>query len=442
VSKGFLLRHFLEQGSTFERLLIVLARVVERNFDSDVYFKLRPDVKNSGLSAAAHFLVFGHREPLSSSVRNLAPWVGKDWPDRDKTWNVLFVHDLSNTGAPLVALEIARELSKKGPLWVVCPRSGPLRPLFAALANKLTVLSDGANSHSDFSFGLTRLKISNLVLNSVESCEMITIKPENVGSLVVLVHEFAYYTPNLSRKIGILTQAQLTVFSSNLALDSFRRAGFAPVGKSTTKVLRQPLVSAFLSNTSAGTTPREKVDKKSGPRLILGAGYVQHRKGVDLFIEACRQIEFTDPGRFDFAWMGSGFSSIDVTLGAYLVEQVRVSKLSRFEFMDHGDFRSKLGETAALLSTSRSDPFPNVNLDALAAGVPVFCFDDVNGTAELLRDMGLQDWIVPFADTKAMALTVVRELNKGESAVSQTIPALDQYLPSTQEYVASITSQK
>ena len=54
--------------------------------------------------------------------------------------------------------------------------------------------------------------------------------------------------------------------------------------------------------------------------------------------------------------------------------------------------------------TSREDPFPLVNLEAMSNGVPVICFKDSGGSEELVDSSS--GFVVPYGDTEKMAQKV------------------------------------
>ena len=58
--------------------------------------------------------------------------------------------------------------------------------------------------------------------------------------------------------------------------------------------------------------------------VILGAGYVQLRKGVDLFLAcAARVIALCPKTAFRFVWVGHGFDpNRDLAYSAYLQDQI------------------------------------------------------------------------------------------------------------------------
>jgi glycosyltransferase involved in cell wall biosynthesis len=69
------------------------------------------------------------------------------------------------------------------------------------------------------------------------------------------------------------------------------------------------------------------------------------------------------------------------------------------------DTASYFGAADAFALTSREDPFPMVNLEAMARGVPVVAFVDAGGAVEVLTQRA--GIVVPYLDVKAMAREIV-----------------------------------
>jgi glycosyltransferase involved in cell wall biosynthesis len=113
---------------------------------------------------------------------------------------------------------------------------------------------------------------------------------------------------------------------------------------------------------------------------------------------------------FRFVWVGKEIGDI---YSRFLPTQVNCSGLQ--------DTVTFLGEVNSLepvyamadifLLSSRLDPFPNVAIDAMFAGLPVVCFRNGSGVAEVLSNhAGLERLVVPYADA-ASAAEVIEQLS-------------------------------
>jgi hypothetical protein len=145
--------------------------------------------------------------------------------------------------------------------------------------------------------------------------------------------------------------------------------------------------------------------------VVVGIGFVDWRKGVDLFIAAATAIlarEARPPVRF--IWVGEGYRVSDaVDVSCYLSEQVTRSRLgNRFEFMDAvEDVESIYKEADIFFLSSRLDPLPNVAIDAVLRGIPVVCFSEASGMAEILAsNVETRELVVPYLDVGAAAALI------------------------------------
>jgi len=133
---------------------------------------------------------------------------------------------------------------------------------------------------------------------------------------------------------------------------------------------------------------RTQLHIEAGAQIVLGVGYGDHRKGVDLFVESGIRVCSRTPN-VHFVWVGNlepGRFELGVTAK---VNESSVSE--QFHFVGHTpetDIYYAGADVFAL--TSREDPFPTVVLEALEVGVPVVGFEGAGGFTELLsRDCGL-----------------------------------------------------
>ncbi|MFA6954566.1 MAG: glycoside hydrolase family 99-like domain-containing protein [Thermoanaerobaculia bacterium] len=141
--------------------------------------------------------------------------------------------------------------------------------------------------------------------------------------------------------------------------------------------------------------------------IVLGCGMVHQRKGPDLFVQAARDaIAMRGSERMVFIWVGPDQSG--PLLREWCEHDIRSASLERrIRFLGGrtatGDY---FGAADAFALTSREDPFPLVNLEAMARGVPVVAFRSAGGAPEALADGG--GIVVPYLDTHEMARSLVR----------------------------------
>ena len=138
--------------------------------------------------------------------------------------------------------------------------------------------------------------------------------------------------------------------------------------------------------------------------VIIGCGTVELRKGVDLFISVAAALQKRlPPRRFRFVWVGK---EMDYIYSNFLATHVNCSGLQEtMTFLGQVNSLEPVYAMADIfLLSSRLDPFPNVAIDAMLAGLPVVCFRKGSGVAEVLSDRAdLERLVVPYADAESAA---------------------------------------
>ena len=233
---------------------------------------------------------------------------------------------------------------------------------------------------------------------------------------ITLIHEFSAYT----RPIGLINVVGLLsselVFSTELTRRDIaehhpllleRRMHDLPQGRCTLpgrltsqqhgQAMLDPRAWHFLRTLAPETI------------LVIGAGTVQLRKGVDLFIAVADQMRTYCPNQaLQFVWIGSGYDPInDFHLGLWLKDQIERSGLEgQLHIFDQSPAYAALQQRANIfLLPSRLDPLPNVAIDALTQGRLVLCFEKATGISDLLMsDQALGEaCVAPYLNVDGMA---------------------------------------
>jgi len=394
-----LLRHYILTGNR-------LGLDPAPDFSGDYYLRLYPDLRTSGMTPFYHFAAHGHAEgrvgrPDFTSVTS----AGQAAFDGGKPTLLLASHEASRTGAPLVGLNVGARLADTHNVISYLGRAGPLLGDFAAHSCLLVV---APLSPLDAEYLLLHLKgthrLAAVLLNSVETSNFAQAALQADLPSVALVHEFAEYTLPPGRMSEVIESIDRVITPATLIRDSVQaellatRAGFANsievrpqgylprlpedgAGDDLTREEILALIGADGSGAGGEAAPRVK--------LVLGAGYVQMRKGVDLFVQTAGEMRRLWGDDFRFVWVGDGYNpTADLQYSAWVADMVQ-----RLDLGGHVFFlpvQSSLDRLFALSDVfflpSRLDPFPNVALDAFRAGRAVVCFDRATGVADTLRD--------------------------------------------------------
>lgn len=329
-------------------------------------------------------------------------------------------HEASRTGAPILTLNLVQVLVGRYNVVVLLLGGGPLYIDFCRAG--ATVVMASHLRVIPFLTGLTvgrlcrHFKFKFALVNSIESGVVLPTLKRNRVPTVSLIHEFASYTRPRKAFREALFWSDEIVFSANLTLEN-ARFEYPSLGNRSTHIFPQGrcLAPPGELNEEQQQAERVRVRRLIRPEgisehtvVVLGAGSVILRKGVDKFIECAANVVRSSGGnRCRFVWIGKGYDpENDVGYSVYLADQVHRAGLERHVFfVDETPAIDVAYEEADLfLLSSRLDPLPNVAIDALAHGVPVLCFNKATGIADFMIESGLRDYCVAeYLDSTDMA---------------------------------------
>lgn len=208
---------------------------------------------------------------------------------------------------------------------------------------------------------------------------------------VALVHEMPrvleeYQLAEQARAIA--DHADQVVFPAEIV-----RAGFESfVGTVLERATIRPQ-GRYLQRAQSGGEQRDAVRERIRSRLglpvdcriILGVGYADHRKGIDLWAAAAAQVLAAEPGAAA-VWVGN--ADAEPLAGARkLLQDAGVD--ARFRLTGLVDNPQDFYAAAdVFVLSSREDPFPSVVLEAMDAALPVVAFSGATGCEDLLRQGG------------------------------------------------------
>ncbi|MBN0986997.1 rhamnan synthesis F family protein [Amphritea pacifica] len=391
-------------------------------FDTSLYYALYPDIRNNLINPLLHYIKHGISEGRIGWIekQDYLEAGGREFDPSLKTL-IVCAHETSYTGAPIVALEIARRFNANHNIVTVGLRKGEMHNAF--LSTGFLHINFPHGPHVIFAkqiLGelLKDYKVDAAVLNSVESLNFLDAAAYFEIPTVSLIHEYADYT--LPR--GKISRA---IYTSDVVIypaESIKLSGLDEL-KETTALRTEPnhiivkpqgsiKFDAAVDTGESEASLRQKLKIPQDGIVIAGAGYVQQRKGVDWFFETCyyllkRMRSESDPRaeQLYFVWIGDGFSSEDMAVSVWLSAFLKRAGIeNRCYFSGHVDSVSKaLKEVDLYLLTSRLDPFPNVAIDALDADCSIGCFESASGIADFLNEYPSRSVIAPYGDCYALA---------------------------------------
>ncbi len=418
------LRHTLTLGlqrlSNHSMVVKPSTRLID--FDEAYYLELYPDIAEAGVDPYTHYQQHGKSEGRLSRMPDIPGIenISDHNPARETV--LVILHEASRTGAPILGYNLAHALLEEYNVITICIGPGPIIETLQ-LAGSITI---GPIPYSNHVIGHVITEINNritikfAIVNSIVSS--LSLKPLALQFIptVILIHEFASYTlPH-----GIISDAVLwagsTIFSSSLIKsDACEHCPdlneldllVIPQGRSRLppETLSAHLVEERLDDYITELRPSSF---PSDGIVVLGLGSVQFRKGVDLFLSCAALVKRRAPELpIRFAWIGKGYDPLkDAEYSVYLAAQIKRAALDEMVIFirEQVDLTGIYNGGDIMLITSRLDPLPNVAIDALSEGLPVLCFDNATGIADILRMKDLDVCCVsPYLDISDMADKVI-----------------------------------
>jgi hypothetical protein len=147
-------------------------------------------------------------------------------------------------------------------------------------------------------------------------------------------------------------------------------------------------------------------------RLVIGVGYGDRRKGVDIFCHWAVAAARVDP-QLHFIWIGKRSREMQSACEGILAKAGAAAGHVHFP-----GFRNDTGRFYAAASafalTSREDPYPSTAIEALDAGTPVFTVAGTGGVADLAGTGAVT--VLPDADAAGFVTALTDLLSDVDGA--------------------------
>jgi glycosyltransferase involved in cell wall biosynthesis len=342
----------------------------------------------------------------------------------DRETILVVSHEASRTGAPILALNLVQDLARRYNVVVLLLGGGPLYDDFRSAGASVIVASYLRLIPGLAGLSVDRLcrkfKFSFALVNSIESRVVLRPLKKNGVCTLSLIHEFAAYTRPRGAFVDALTYSDEIVFSASVTLEN-ARLEYPGLAERSVHTLPQGRCRVPLGGLTQEQELAETVRIRNRTRpvdilentvIVIGAGSVNLRKGVDKFIECAAHVVRAPGGdNCRFVWIGKGYDpDLDLGYSVYLEDQIRRAGVSDHVFFieETTAIQAAYEEADLFLLSSRLDPLPNVAIDALAEGVPVLCFNKTTGIVDFLVESGLRDYCVAeYLDSSDMAKKIL-----------------------------------
>lgn len=393
------------------------------SFSTSGYLRCNPDVAAASLNPLYHFLRYGAKEgrggrPLPDSiVRCMDGHITLD-PSRETV--LLISHEASRTGAPILAWNIATRLRQKYNVVALLLAGGELVDDFhdccaAVIGPVGPARSQPFEASSIVRDVLGSYSICYAIANSAESRRFVPPLAKAGVPVVSLIHEFSSYTRPKAELHEALKLSTQIVFSTELTAGSAisehsdlsdRAVHILPQGRCEVprRANAQPGSSCQLRDAFRPKGYEDAI-------VVLGAGQVSIRKGVELFLSCAASLPPLDSKRrVRFIWIGEGYDPAnDTSYSVYLMEQIARSGLQEQVSIISAvpDLAPAYAMADIFFLSSRLDAMPNVAIDAAFNGLPVVCFEKASGMASLLASQApLRGCVLPYLDIQGAARVI------------------------------------
>ncbi|WP_162244380.1 glycosyltransferase family 4 protein [Sphingomonas sp. Leaf339] len=303
-------------------------------------------------------------------------------------------HELSLSGAPRVALDVARVLRDGGHQIIVISQSdGPMRVEFEQLGALVLIDLLPGRNRPYLHWLAERAEVA--FANTVLSASLVDAWAARVPTCWYL-HELSAFE----------TLAAAGVLANPLAGAARVWAGSELCARLVRPYRADVMVLPYGLEPIQEVSPNRSSEGEEG-RLQIGIfGSIEPRKGQDLALDGLAMLDPADRAKLRLHLYGRQF---DRELTNYVLQQCDTMPEASFDGeLDAASYRTALARTDCILISSREDTAPLVSIDALSAG-RVLLLTRAVGTSAWLSD-GIDALIEEQADVSAMARLFRRAL--------------------------------
>ena len=346
---------------------------------------------------------------------------------------LIVTHDCHPHGAQFLILEIARQLVRNGyRLAIVALDGGKLQEEFARLGPMLLMSSSDEAALDAFLIGLRNRGCRDAISSTVVSGSILPVLKKFGYRVVSLIHELPGVIRSMKQESNAQHIAQFAdkiIFPAKLVRDQF--ATIASFAAEKALVRPQGLLRKnpyHGKNQQAHREVCKRLELPADTRIVLNIGYLDTRKGADLFVEiageVCRLLKDTV-----FIWVGHTERELEQKVRAR-IEELGLQKRVLLVGFDPEPLVYYAAASVYAL-TSREDPFPNVVLESVSVGVPVVAFEGTTGAAEFIVQQGGR--LARHLDTNDFSARLEELLDRTAATKSQCLPDL-----SLQRYILDL----
>jgi glycosyltransferase involved in cell wall biosynthesis len=435
-------------------------------FDAAFYLKLYEDVARSGADPYQHYLAHGRAEKRLGSPPKIELHINSAMLRDDRDFVLLVCHEASRTGAPILGWNICADLSKRHNVVSLLLDGGEVTEYFE---QSCAVVGGPFKAHERSPQVLAfivqdlckRYNFKFAIVNSIAARATLRPLAERYVPSVLLIHEFYKFHCTRDELIDTLSWAGSVVFSASVVQNSaiterthsaINSSHIIPQGKSVipSKAAGVEVDQAEVNELVSQILPVDPMAEK--PFIVLGAGTIEYRKGVDLFVATALEIKRLAPNsNILMVWVGRTVHVEPYRQYAeFVIEQVKSSGLeNRLKMLNETPYLDAIYDLVDLcFISSRLDPLPNVAIDAMMNGTPVISFENATGISEILAThTATADCVLPFLSVEAaaqriiamsMAGTQLAELGQHVKLIARDAFDMEEYVAKLEELATNV----
>lgn len=167
-----------------------------------------------------------------------------------------------------------------------------------------------------------------------------------------------------------------------LVIDNMRVWSVGPIPKKAVQTFRPDLqIEELLYGVADQADRKNKVNSDSVIRFIT-IGYIEHRKGQDILLEAIKELEdeFRQKAKFIFVGQNTSLMAQNLIEASGNIPEIVITGP-----VDREEIDTLLERSDVLVCPSREDPMPTVAAEAMMHGVPCL-ISDTAGTVKYIRN--------------------------------------------------------
>ncbi|MFC5469667.1 glycoside hydrolase family 99-like domain-containing protein [Cohnella suwonensis] len=327
---------------------------------------------------------------------------------------IIVSHNAHFNGAQLLALNMVKALKKHFgyTIEIILQEGGVLLEDYRKLGNVTLLSEEHCQKQLDSKLSkLVKKNFRSAICNTVITGDLVQKLTFKGIKTISLIHELPgvikqYNAEEKARDIA--KYAYKVVFPSNYVGDKFNQVVMVDDSK---KVIHPQ--GLYKSNKYKGKEDSARKELRAllglseNTRIVLGVGYADWRKGIDLFCEVASRVTNSNSDVVSI-WVGNR--------DPYALSDIKDELIESVIFIEATtEVDLYYAGADVYLLTSREDPFPSVVMESMNVGVPVIGFKDAGGFGDIVTETTGR--LVDHSDTNHMAIAVQELLEDNDQRV-------------------------